>query len=150
MTGANSGKEKPAGAWTAQETVLYMVRTRVLPSPLRSTLYLTIARPDLYYSPPQPPTPIYTRRPDLRPAARQGSPGQVLHCVPGQRDAPRSRPAADHVGCRGRRGGPTCALALAPRLQGDLRGVCARRPRFARLGRSWRSKILMRSGRRFA
>ena len=26
MTGASSGKEKPPGAWTAQETVLYMVR----------------------------------------------------------------------------------------------------------------------------
>ncbi|TBU23067.1 NAD(P)-binding protein [Dichomitus squalens] len=25
MTGANSGKEKPSGAWTAQETVLYML-----------------------------------------------------------------------------------------------------------------------------
>lgn len=26
MTGANGSSEKPAGAWTAQETVLYMVR----------------------------------------------------------------------------------------------------------------------------
>ena len=27
MTGSDSGKEKPQGAWTAQETVLYMVRS---------------------------------------------------------------------------------------------------------------------------
>ena len=27
MTGDKNGNEKPAGAWTAQETVLYMVRT---------------------------------------------------------------------------------------------------------------------------
>lgn len=26
MTGASAGKEKPVGAWSAQETVLYMVR----------------------------------------------------------------------------------------------------------------------------
>ena len=40
MTGASSGKEKPPGAWTAQETVLYMVR----PPPSAPTRALSSVR----------------------------------------------------------------------------------------------------------
>lgn len=57
MTGANSGKGKPPGAWTAQETVLYMVRMPILLFSCASNLYL------------RSPVPIYDRQLDK---VRQG------------------------------------------------------------------------------
>ena len=77
-------------------------------------------------------------------AARKGPPRQVLHPLPGQRDAQAGRPAAHHVG-RGRRcGGPPGSVALAPGLQGALRGVRQGWARVARLGYRHTLRAVMR------
>ncbi|KAI0952941.1 hypothetical protein AcW1_007291 [Taiwanofungus camphoratus] len=72
MTGDNGSADKPAGAWTAQETVLYMVS--LLPA------MFSLA--------------------DVAAPARPCAPGDVLHPRTRQRYSPRGRPATDHVGSR--------------------------------------------------